>query len=89
MHQVVDPETTELDPETRAAVDEVCATLADPWGVTAGLGARFRYALLQAAKYGDPECRERLFAAVEAGVRGDPELWIADGGVCIPRATIG
>jgi hypothetical protein len=78
-----------LNPETQQMVDEVCGALADPWGVPTGLGARFRYALLQAFRYGDPDCRQRIFAAVDASVREDPELWMQQGGVCIPRTTIG
>ena len=65
MQKLLEPEAIELDPETRAAVDEVCDALADPWGAPTGLGQRFRFALYQAAKYGSPACRERIFAAVE------------------------
>lgn len=89
MQKLLEPEAIELDPKTRAAVDEVCAALADPWGAPAGLGQRFKFALYQAAKYGDPECRQRLFAAVETAVRNDPEIWMGEGGICIPRTTIG
>lgn len=90
MQKLLSPLDTDLiDPEVQAAVDEVCEALSDPWGVPTGLGERFRFALYQAAKYGDPECRQRLFAAVETAVRQDPELWIQQGGVCIPRTTIG
>ena len=89
MKRLLDEQTEPLDPETRAAVDEVCEALADPWGAPTGLGQRFRFALYQAAKYGSPECRERIFAAVETAVREDPELWMQQGGICIPRTTIG
>ena len=89
MQRLLEPEAIELDPETRAAVDEVCAAVSDPWGAPTGLGQRFRFALYQAAKYGSPECRQRIFAAVETAVRTDPDLWIAEGGICIPRDTVG
>lgn len=89
MRNPFDPLDDELDPETQAVVDEVCTALTDPWGAATGLGVRFGYALLQAAKYGPPACRQAIFAAVETAVREDPDLWIAAGGVCIPRATIG
>ena len=90
MQKLLSPLDTDLiDPEVQAAVDEVCEALADPWGVPTGLGERFKFALYQAAKYGHPECRQRLFAAVETAVRQDPELWIQQGGICIPRTTIG
>ena len=89
MKRLLDEQTEPLDPETRAAVDEVCEAVADPWGAPTGLGERFKFALYQAAKYGSPECRERIFAAVETAVREDPALWIQQGGVCIPRTTIG
>ena len=89
MQKLLEPDAIELDPETREAVEEVCAAVSDPWGAPTGLGERFKFALYQAAKYGSPECRERLFAAVETAVREDPALWIQQGGVCIPRTTIG
>lgn len=89
MQSLISAPADELDPETQAAVDEVCAALADPWGASSGLGERFKFALYQAAKYGSPECRQRIFAAVETAVRNDPALWIQQGGVCIPRTTIG
>ncbi len=89
MQKLLEPEAIELDPETRAAVDEVCEAVSDPWGAPTGLGQRFKFALYQAAKYGHPECRQRLFAAVETAVREDPALWIQQGGICIPRTTIG
>jgi hypothetical protein len=89
MQKLLEPEAIELDPETRTAVDEVCEALSDPWGAPTGLGQRFKFALYQAAKYGSPECRQRLFAAVETAVREDPALWIQQGGICIPRTTIG
>ena len=89
MQKLLEPDAIELDPETRAAVEEVCAAVSDPWGAPTGLGERFKFALYQAAKYGSPECRERIFAAVETAVREDPALWIQQGGVCIPRTTIG
>ena len=89
MQSLISAPADEIDAETQAAVDEVCEALADPWGAPTGLGQRFRFALYQAAKYGSPECRERIFAAVETAVREDPALWIQQGGVCIPRTTIG
>ena len=89
MQSLISAPADEIDAETQAAVDEVCEALADPWGAPTGLGQRFRFALYQAAKYGSPACRERLFAAVETAVREDPDLWIAEGGICIPRDTIG
>ncbi len=89
MQKLLEPEAIELDPETRAAVDEVCEAVSDPWGAPTGLGQRFKFALYQAAKYGHPECRQRLFAAVETAVREDPALWMQQGGICIPRTTIG
>ena len=89
MQKLLEPDAIELDPEARAAVDEVCAAVSDPWGAPTGLGQRFRFALYQAAKYGSPECRQRIFAAVETAVRNDPALWIQQGGICIPRTTIG
>ena len=89
MQKLLEPEAIELDPETRAAVDEVCDALADPWGAPAGLGLRFKFALYQAAKYGSPDCRRAIFEAVETAVRTAPDLWMAEGGICIPRETIG
>jgi len=89
MQKLLEPEVIELDPETRAAVDEVCAAVSDPWGAPAGLGLRFKFALYQAAKYGSPDCRRAIFEAVETAVRTAPDLWMAEGGICIPRETIG
>ena len=89
MKRLLELDTDLLEPEAQAAVDEVCAAVSDPWGAPTGLGQRFRFALYQAAKYGSPECRERIFAAVETAVREDPELWMQQGGICIPRTTIG
>ena len=31
MQKLLEPDAIELDPETRAAVDEVCAAVSDPW----------------------------------------------------------
>lgn len=89
MQKLLEPEAIELDAETQAAVDEVCGALADPWGAPAGLAARFGFGLLQALRYGSPDCRQRIIDAVEAGVRSDPAIWMQEGGICIPRQTIG
>lgn len=89
MKRLGELDTDLIDPEVQALVDEVCEALADPWGAPSGLGERFKFALYQAAKYGSPACRERLFAAVETAVRNDPEIWMGEGGICIPRTTIG
>lgn len=80
MQKLTDALVEPLDPETQAAVDAVCGALDDPWGVPTGdLGPRFGFALYQAAVHGSPECRQRIFAAVEAGVRDDPEVFISAG----------
>ncbi len=102
MRNPFEPEITELDPETQAAVDEVCTALeeanADPWGSPAYLGLRFGVKWEIARKAlrltGGHECLGRLYEAVEQIVRNDPELFISateDGitGPVIPRATIG
>lgn len=89
MKRLGELDTDLLDPEVQAAVDEVCAAVSDPWGAPAGLGLRFKFALYQAAKYGSPDCRRAIFEAVETAVRTAPDLWMAEGGICIPRETIG
>ena len=89
MKRLGELDTDLIGPEVQAAVDEVCETVSDPWGAPAGLGERFKFALYQAAKYGSPACREQIFDAVETAVREDPALWMQQGGICIPRATIG
>ena len=89
MKRVGELDTDLIDPEVQAAVDEVCGALADPWGSPSGLGERFGFALYQAAKYGDPACRAAIFEAVESGVRGDPDIWMAASGHIFTRADIG
>lgn len=89
MKRLGELDTDLIDPEVQAEVDEVCAAVSDPWGAPTGLAQRFRFALYQAAKYGPPDCRRAIFEAVETAVRNDPDLWMAEGGICIPRETIG
>lgn len=59
--------------------EEICATLED-------LGYRSRYTLLNAAFYGVPQLRERLFLiAVDASLGIDPAFPVPTHGVDLPR----
>lgn len=89
MRRLLSALEVELDPETQAVVDEVCGALADPWLDGQYLGLKFGIKWgIAFENTGDHECRQRIMDAVEQHVRNDPDLWMAEGGVCIPRETI-
>lgn len=94
MRALLDPLNVELDPETQAMVDAVCASLADdsgedPWDVgtirSLAVGWSWLVALLRS---GDHRCRQRIMAHVEEAVRADGSVWIGGDGICVPQETI-
>lgn len=95
MQRLIEPEAIELDPETQAAVDEVCGALADPWLEGDYRNLRFAEKWWRAYRNSaDHECRQRIIEACDQIVRSDPDVWMSaseDGipGPVIPRTTIG
>ena len=87
MRGLLEPVVTELDPETQAICDEVCEALADPWftGSAARFGHKLKVAMLHSP---DLECRQRIYDAVDAGVRSDPDLVLTVQGHIFSRADV-
>ncbi len=95
MRSLFEPTVTELDPETQAAVDEVCGALEwfnadDPGAVeymrVQQFRGKWRSALRHAA---DPECRQKVCDAVDAIVRADEDVVITTQGYLFTRGQIG
>ena len=94
MRSLLDPLNVELDAETQAICDEVCESLEwyDPaipgsTEMARALGVTWNwYVALHRAS--DHRCRQRIMQAVEALVRSDRSLFMADTGQIFVRDQI-
>lgn len=88
------PPETELDPATQAICDEVCGALewfdGSEGAIEYLIAQQFRTKWLVALRSTpDAGCRDRILAACDAIVRGDPGLFISTSGWIFPDAQIG